>query len=71
MGIPGLTTFIENRADLYMDNYKLHDTSLVIDGNSLACQIYEQSGSNMCFGGDYDKYGHIKTVFLKLFSSVK
>ncbi|VEN64576.1 unnamed protein product [Callosobruchus maculatus] len=65
MGIPGLTTFIENRADLYMDNHKLHDTSLVIDGNSLACQIYQQSGSNMCFGGDYDKYGHIIMVFFE------
>nr|CAH7723360.1 unnamed protein product [Callosobruchus chinensis] len=65
MGIPGLTTFIENRADLYMDDYKLHDTSLVIDGNSLACQIYQQSSSNMCFGGDYDKYGHIIMVFFE------
>ncbi|XP_076232997.1 single-strand DNA endonuclease protein asteroid [Calliopsis andreniformis] len=55
MGIPGLTSFINNRSDRYLEYYELYDTYLVIDGNSICCQIYSwQSKCNCAFGGDYD-----------------
>ncbi|KAK4880133.1 hypothetical protein RN001_008279 [Aquatica leii] len=57
MGVRGLTTFIANRSDAYLRKYKLHDTYLVIDGNSLAANLYQTNRTrNDCFGGDYDKY---------------
>ncbi|KAJ8918390.1 hypothetical protein NQ315_008086 [Exocentrus adspersus] len=60
MGIRGLTTFIQNRSNLYLEEYELHDTSLVIDGNAIACQLYKwHCKSNDCFGGDYDKYAAV------------
>ncbi|XP_076627089.1 single-strand DNA endonuclease protein asteroid [Colletes latitarsis] len=56
MGIPGLTTFINNRSDRYLEYFELRDTYLVIDGNSISCQIYNSYKCNCVFGGDYDKY---------------
>lgn len=64
MGIPGLTTFINNRSDRYLEYYELHDTYLVIDGNSIGCQIYTlYAKCNCAFGGDYDKYAQCVSNF--------
>ncbi|KAJ8971633.1 hypothetical protein NQ317_015909 [Molorchus minor] len=69
MGIRGLTTFIQNRAHLYMEKYELHDSKVVIDGNSIACQLYKyHCSSNDCFGGDYDKFAKVITNFFKILS---
>ncbi|XP_031783661.1 protein asteroid [Nasonia vitripennis] len=57
MGILGLMTYITRHSDIYLQNYSLHDTFLVIDGNSVASQLYSREAKgNCCFGGDYDKY---------------
>ncbi|XP_012539364.1 protein asteroid [Monomorium pharaonis] len=57
MGIPGLTTFIANDSDRYLEYYALHDSYLVIDGNCVCCQLYTwYAKCNCVFGGDYDKY---------------
>ncbi|XP_019697277.1 protein asteroid isoform X1 [Harpegnathos saltator] len=64
MGIPGLTTFISNYSERYLENYELHDTYLVIDGNSIACQLYNwYANCNCAFGGDYDKYAQCVSEF--------
>ena len=64
MGIQGLTTFINNRSDRYMKYYELHDTYLVIDGNSIGCQLYIlYARCNCAFGGDYDKYAQCVSHF--------
>ncbi|XP_076674881.1 protein asteroid-like [Andrena cerasifolii] len=64
MGIQGLTTFINNRSDRYLEYYELHDTYLVIDGNSIGCQIYIlYAKCNCAFGGDYDKYAQYVSNF--------
>uniref|UniRef100_A0A6P7FB09 Protein asteroid-like n=1 Tax=Diabrotica virgifera virgifera TaxID=50390 RepID=A0A6P7FB09_DIAVI len=69
MGIRGLTTFIQNRAHLYLENYELHDTNVVIDGNSIACQLYKwHTFSHDCFGGDYDKFSRAVHNFFDLLS---
>lgn len=59
MGIKGLTSFVENNSNSLMKNYELHDTDLVIDGESTAYQLYchHFHPKNCCFTGDYDRYG--------------
>ncbi|XP_066253927.1 protein asteroid-like [Euwallacea similis] len=69
MGIRGLTTFINNRAHLYLKEYELHDCNVVIDGNSLASNLYKwHCKSNDCFGGDYDKFAHVIQDFFTVLS---
>ncbi|XP_050577387.1 protein asteroid-like [Bombus affinis] len=64
MGIPGLTTYINNRSDLYLEYYELHNTYLVIDGNSVCCSIYNfYTKCNCAFGGDYDNYAQCVSHF--------
>ncbi|XP_015609301.1 protein asteroid isoform X1 [Cephus cinctus] len=68
MGVGGLTTFIARHADQYLENFELHDTYLVIDGNSIACQLYNwYSKCNCAFGGDYDVYARcVENLFDEL-----
>lgn len=69
MGIRGLTTFINNRSHLYLKDHELHDCNVVIDGNSLASNLYKwHCKSNDCFGGDYDKFSHVIRNFFELLS---
>ncbi|GAB1869363.1 Protein asteroid [Camponotus japonicus] len=64
MGIPGLTTYISNHSEDYLENYALHETYLVIDGNSIGCQLYNwYARCNCVFGGDYDKYAQCVADF--------
>ncbi|KAK9301103.1 hypothetical protein QLX08_006436 [Tetragonisca angustula] len=64
MGIPGLTTFVNNRSDIYLECYELHNTYLVIDGNNVCYSIYNSyTKSNCAFGGDYDNYAQCVTNF--------
>lgn len=57
MGVPGLTTYISNDSERYLEYYALHDSYLVIDGNNICCQLYMwYAKCNCAFGGDYDKY---------------
>lgn len=65
MGIPGFAKYIQDRASSYFENYKLANCTLVIDGHSLSCQIYNwnqvpepDARCYNCYGGDYDKYAH-------------
>lgn len=55
MGVRGLTTYIADNADQYLDPFELHDCNLVIDGDSLASSLYK-SDHNSAFGGNYDQY---------------
>ncbi|KAK5646853.1 hypothetical protein RI129_005317 [Pyrocoelia pectoralis] len=69
MGIRGLTTFIAQRSDSYLRQHKLHDTYLVIDGNSLAANLYQINRTkNDCFGGDYNKFERTICKFFDLLS---
>lgn len=68
MGIPGLTTYISNDSERYLEYYALHDSYLVIDGNSICCQLYNwYAKCNCIFGGDYDKFAQcVRDFFDKL-----
>ncbi|XP_032529978.2 protein asteroid [Danaus plexippus] len=67
MGVRGLTTYINYNQNMFMKRYYLHDSKLVIDGNSLCAQLYRSMISFSAFGGDYDKYAsHTKTFFKNL-----
>lgn len=64
MGVKGLTTYIAKKADQYLVPFELHDTCLVIDGDSIASNLYQWSPhTNSAFGGDYNQYHHIVQRF--------
>lgn len=54
MGVRGLTTYIADNADRYLDPMELHDCNLIIDGDSLCCQLCKMK--NAAFGGNYDHF---------------
>ncbi|EDW39644.1 GL15474 [Drosophila persimilis] len=57
MGVRGLTSYIAQRAEIYLKPYELHSTALVIDGDNLACNLYKDvTGCYSAFGGDYDDF---------------
>ncbi|KAH8412098.1 hypothetical protein KR222_010861 [Zaprionus bogoriensis] len=57
MGVRGLTSYIAQRAEIYLKPHELHDTALVIDGDNLACNLYKDvTGTYSAFGGDYDDF---------------
>ncbi|ALC38737.1 ast [Drosophila busckii] len=57
MGVRGLTSYIAQRAEIYLKPYELHDTALVIDGDNLACNLYKDvTGYYSAFGGNYDDF---------------
>lgn len=69
MGVKGLTSYVQNNSTSCMERYELHDSTLIIDGDSTAYQLYCNHFvlKNCCFGGDYDRYSNlIKSFFLML-----
>lgn len=64
MGVRGLTTYIAANADQYLDPFELHDCNVVIDGDSLSCQLYKSI--NSAFGGNYDNYFRIICNFFEM-----
>lgn len=64
MGVKGLTSFINQKEELYFEDFQLKDCYLVIDGLSLASCLYNSTTKmNSCFGGDYDKYANVIRKF--------
>lgn len=55
-------TYINRNPD-FIEPYELHGGYLVIDGHSLAAQLYISSKCNCAFGGDYDRYSHCVSKF--------
>lgn len=64
MGVRGLTTYIAENADRYLDPLELHDCNVVIDGDSLSCQLYKSI--NSAFGGNYDHYFRVVCNFFEM-----
>lgn len=57
MGVRGLTSYISQNSRLFYEPLQLHDCTLVIDGCSLACQLYiESMDYKYMYGGDYDSF---------------
>lgn len=66
MGVRGLTTFIKNNEKKYFKDYKLHSCKVLLDGNSIASNLYMWSNVESAFGGDYDKFAKYVKEFFKL-----
>ena len=65
MGIPGLTSYI-NESGSYLEDYKLHDTLLLIDGYNISRLLYSKcTNENWAFGGDYDIYAQCVSDFFE------
>ncbi|PNF26061.1 hypothetical protein B7P43_G06391 [Cryptotermes secundus] len=70
MGVRGLTSYIAKHSDQYLEPHELKDCYIVIDGNSLASQLYNcVSNCNCVFGGDYDEYANCVKDFFSLLKS--
>lgn len=71
MGVKSLQTFLKNNEAYIADRICLHDTSLVIDGNNLLCQLYSSLALDKSsphyrsdvYGGDLVHYGKIVKEF--------
>lgn len=63
MGIPGLTTLIDENLHL-LDDFKLHHSKVIIDGNNLLHLLFYNYNIDFTHGGDYNKfYRRIKEFF--------
>lgn len=63
MGIPGLTTFITGENQHLLEDFRLHDTSLLIDGDNVLHFLYHRLQVSCHFGGDYDTFKVECTLF--------
>ncbi|XP_017021970.1 protein asteroid [Drosophila kikkawai] len=67
MGVRGLTSYIAQRAEIYLKPFELHSSALVIDGDNLACNLYKDvTGSYSAFGGDYDDFYRAVVQFFQV-----
>ncbi|XP_039951795.1 protein asteroid [Bactrocera tryoni] len=67
MGVRGLTGYIARHAEQYLLPYELHDCNLVIDGDSLSCNLFKDvSGNCSAFGGDYDDFYRAVVEFFQV-----
>ncbi|XP_016992037.2 protein asteroid [Drosophila rhopaloa] len=67
MGVRGLTSYIAQRAEIYLKPFELHSTALVIDGDNLSCNLYKDvTGSYSAFGGDYDDFYRAVVQFFQV-----
>ena len=62
MGVLGLTSFIDVN-NFLLSTYKLHDTKLVVDGFNLGYFLYRFYDVSCNFGGEYDTYAKVRTLF--------
>lgn len=67
MGVRGLTTYVNSNRNVFLQDYFLRDSNLIVDGNSLCSQLYRQLNCFSAFGGDYDKFASYAKRFLKNF----
>ncbi|XP_061112376.1 protein asteroid homolog 1-like isoform X1 [Conger conger] len=65
MGVRGLTSYIEGNKKQFYEERKLKNTKLVIDGNSLFCNLYIKSGLDQRHGGDYESFANIIQQFFE------
>ncbi len=63
MGVQGLTTFVEENRNVLQD-VKLRDSRLVIDGCSLYFRLYFTQNLDQQHGGDYDAFACLLSQFL-------
>lgn len=67
MGIFGLTTYIAENSSEFLKDHKLHNCSILIDGNAAASIIYSHYTKCIhAFGGDYDKFANSVIGFIEL-----
>lgn len=72
MGVKGFTTYINDNAQIFLDNFRLHNSFIVIDGNGIAINIYQNyTKSNDCFGGDYDMLANCMREFFSMLAKSK
>ncbi|XP_067652566.1 single-strand DNA endonuclease ASTE1-like [Haliotis asinina] len=67
MGIRGFTTFVDGNNTRLLQDYNLHSTRVVIDGNNFYHFLYQYLHVKHCYGGDYDVFYKKVTDIFQLF----
>ena len=62
MGIPGLTTYVNDRPHFFR-NHRLHHTRVVIDGNCMKYHLFDRYKIDYIHGGDYDSIAEKTKAF--------
>lgn len=68
MGVTGLLSFLKANSARVLQSYTLQNSSLVIDGYNIMYALYQNSGIDFVYGGDY---GSIREYFLNFFNNLK
>ena len=63
MGVRGLTSYIEQSHRNCLIDFRLQDTLLVIDGNSIIFGLFSACNFSTCFGGDYAEFEYYVCEF--------
>ncbi|XP_057366157.1 protein asteroid homolog 1-like [Daphnia carinata] len=65
MGIKGLSSYIQARSEKCLEDFKLHNSKIVIDGSNLLHFLYLACPKqNACFGGDYNIFcDYVREIF--------
>lgn len=66
MGIRGLKSFVEKNPDLFIREYHLHDTHIIVDAANLAFELFTLSQKHErrdLFGGDLVQFGRFVGKF--------
>ncbi|XP_054281710.1 protein asteroid-like [Macrosteles quadrilineatus] len=71
MGVRGLTTYIKTNEKKFLKLHKLHNCTILLDGNSIAANLFIWSSIESAFGGDYDKFAKYVKEFFKLLQKCK
>jgi len=53
MGVRGLTSYIAQRAEIYLKPYELHSTALVIDGDDLSALARKLNCPVLSYDSDF------------------
>lgn len=71
MGVPGLTTYINNRKKIFFkDEVTLKDKPLIVDGSALMWRLMYDAPSRE-YGGDYDVQHDFLNSFFKKVKGMK
>uniref|UniRef100_A0A915JYU3 XPG N-terminal domain-containing protein n=1 Tax=Romanomermis culicivorax TaxID=13658 RepID=A0A915JYU3_ROMCU len=69
MGVTSLTSLIKNNENYLFESFELCDTTLIIDGYSLAHCLYFTGQCDFLFGGEYCQYRSIVAGFFAYLKS--
>lgn len=66
MGVKRLSTFIKLNKNLFLTNFELKDTDVIVDGPNLVYTLYQYYDIPFEYGGDYDEFARRCKQFINI-----